>query len=191
MNKSIIVVALAVLAIGPAYAVWPQKQLDPPVIGTVSLERVFNGINRRNQAEADLVKELTPFQDQAEALRAKAERLKADLELLVPGTEKHEHAEKEWIETVLDYRAVVAFLEAKLDVVRAEARMLIYTAITEAAAQYAEDNNIDFIITDDSRLPLQAGNDIQVVQQLALRRLVYANPSFDITDELIGWMNSP
>ena len=53
------------------------------------------------------------------------------------------------------------------------------------------EDSIDFIVTNDSMLPLQDGNDIQIVQQLALRRVVYANPSFDITDELIGWMNNP
>ncbi len=198
MNKTVhrylaaiglIVFALAV--IGPTHAVLSLKQLNPPVIATLDLERVFNEINRRNQAEADLEQELKRFQRQAEDLRNEAERLKTDLELLVPGTEKYEEAEKQWTAIVLDYRAVVAFIESKLDLVRADARRNIYEAITIAAAKFADANGIDFIVTDDSHLPLQEGNDIQIVQQLALRRVVYANPSFDITDDLIGWMNSP
>ena len=182
---------LAVAVIGPTHAVLSLKQLPPPVVATPDLERVFNEIDHRNQAEVHLEKELKKFQEQAEVLRSEAERLKADLELLVPGTEKYKQAETQWTETVLDYRATVAFIEGKLDVVRAEARADIYEAITTAAAKFADANGIDFIITDDSRLPLQAGNDIQIVQQLALRRVVYANPAFDITTDLIGWMNAP
>ena len=182
---------LAVAVIGPAHAMLSLKQLPAPVIATLDLERIFNEIDRKNQAEVHIEKELKKYQEQAEALRAEADRLKADLELLVPGTDKYEQAEKLWIAAVLDYQATVAFVEAKLDVIRAEAWADIYEAITSAAAKFAGANGIDFIITDDSRLPLQAGNNNQIVQQLALRRVVYANPTFDITTQLIDWMNAP
>lgn len=183
--------ALLAIAIGPAQGMWQNKKLGPPVIATLDLERVFNEINRRNVAEAALAQELEGYRGQAEDLKAQAERQKTDLELLVPGTEKYEKAEKEWVTTVLNYKAMVAFIQAKLDAVRAGARREIYDAITTAAAEFAKANGIDFIITNDSGLELQEGKDIQIVQQLALRRVVFASAAFDVTDDLITWMNAP
>ncbi len=94
-NRLYIAAGLVVLggvAIGPSYAVW-QAALEPPVICTVNLERVYNDINRRNEAEADLEKDLSVFQDRADKLRKKAERLGQDSEALVPGTDKHDQVQ--------------------------------------------------------------------------------------------------
>ena len=65
----------------------------------------------------------------------------------------------------------------------------MYDEIVLAATEFAEQHNIDFILTDDSIVELRLGTDVQVVQQMSLRRVVYANPEFDITDELIAWIN--
>ena len=181
---------LGVVVIGPSYAVW-QAALEPPVICTVNLERVFNDINGRGEAEADLEKDLSVFQDRADELRKKAERLAQDSEALVPGTDKHDQVQKQLREAALDYAAMVEFIQLKLDSRRAEARRELFDQIISATTKYAEANGIDFVITNDSQLSIQAGTDLQIVQQLALRRLVYASDSFDVTDDLITWMNAP
>lgn len=164
---------------------------DPPVIATVDLERVFNDIKARNQAEGVLETEIKGFQTRADELRAEAERLAEDRDMLVPGTDKFDKVQKQLMQTALDYRAMVEFVRLKLDSTRAEARRELFDQILDAAAAYAESEGIDFIITNDSSLPIQEGTDMQIVQQLALRRVVYASKAFDITDGLIEWLNKP
>ena len=88
------VATLAIAIIAPTYAVWPALGFEPPVIASLDLERVFNEIDRLQDAQDDLEAGLQQFQDQAEALRQEAEKLRADLDLLVPGTEKYAKAEK-------------------------------------------------------------------------------------------------
>ena len=193
-NPLCVVVCIAVLGtvvIGPSYAVWQAAKLEAPVICTVDLERVFNDIKKRNEAEADLEEDLAVFQNRAEDLRKEAERLAQDSEALVPGTEKHEQAQKELRQAALDWRAMVEFIQLKLDSRRAEARRELFDQIITATVKYAEANGIDFVITNDSKLSIQAGTDLQIVQQLALRRVVYASDAFDVTDGLIAWMNAP
>ena len=134
---------LGIAAIAPALAMWPNPQLDPPTVAFVDLERVFNEIDRLNQAQINVEQKIAPFQAEADSLRKEAERLKADLDMLVPGTEKYKKAEREWTEAVVNYRAQVSFIEAKLDLVRAAARAEIFDAICEAAGLYAQSNGID------------------------------------------------
>jgi Skp family chaperone for outer membrane proteins len=193
-NRLYVAVGLAVLGvvmIAPSYAVWQAAPFKPPVVCTVDLERVFNDIKSRSEAEADLEKDLSVYQDRADELRKDAERLSEDIEALVPGTEKHNEAQKKLTEAALDYGAMVEFMQLKLDSRRAEARRGLFNQIIVAATAYAKANGIDFVLTNDSNLTIQAGTDIQIVQQLALRRVVYANDDFDATDGLIAWMNAP
>ncbi len=193
-NRLYVAVGLAVLGvvvIAPSFAVWQGAILPAPVVCTVDLERVFNDIKSRSKAEADLEKDLSVFETQADALRKEAERLSQDSEALIPGTAKYDQAEKQLREVVLNYGAMVEFIQFKLDSRRAEARRELFAQIIAAAAEYAQANGIDVVVTNDSKLDIQAGTDIQIVQQLALRRIVYANDAFDRTDELIAWMNAP
>ncbi len=165
--------------------------LDPPVIATVNLERVFNDIQSRNQAEGILQAVIKVFETRQHELRAAAERHSEDLDMLVPGTEKYLTVQKQHMRSVLDYSAMGEFIQYKLDATRATARRKLFDEIIDAASKYAEANGIDFLVTNDSKLSIQEGTDIQIVQQLALRRMIYANDAYDITDELIDWINAP
>ena len=179
----------AALLLGPAYAAWLSPPAEPAIIGSVDLEKVFNEIDRRAEAETALEALAEQFQQQREELRQIAEQKRMDMDLLAPGTDKYADAEDAWTQAVLDYRAAVEFSKAKLDAKRAEARTRIYREIVDEAARFAEANGVDFIMADDSGIDLMEGTDLQIVQQMSLRRLVYANPSCDLTFDLITWIN--
>ncbi len=177
------------LGVGPAYALLSMAPTRPAVIGFVDLQKVFNESVGRAEAQAELEGLGQGLDDQEEALRQEISVLQSDLELLLVGTPKYQEAEKKVIGVAADLRAWVEFKGRKLDAKRAQRRTQVYDEIVLAATEFAEQNNIDFILTDDSILELRPGTDGQVVQQMSLRRVVYANPELDITDELIVWIN--
>ncbi len=183
-----IALALAV-GVGPAYALLSMAPTRPAVIAFVDLQKVFNDSDKRAEAQAELEALGQKLDDQVEALRQEIKTLQADLELLVPGTPKHDEAEKTVVAAAADLLALIDFKAAKLDAKTAQSRTQVYDEIVLAAVEFAEQHDIDFILTDDSILELRPGTDVQVVQQMSLRRVVYANPEFDITDELIAWIN--
>ncbi len=183
-----IALALAV-GVGPAYALLSMAPTRPAVIAFVDLQKVFNDSDKRAEAQAELEALGQELDDKVEALRQEIKTLQANIELLVPGTPKYKEAEKKLVAAAADHRAWIEFKAAKLDAKTAQRRTQVYDEIVLAATVFAEQHNIDFILTDDSILELRPGSDVQVVQQMSLRRVVYANPEFDITDELIAWIN--
>lgn len=183
-----IALALAV-GVGPAYALLSMAPTRPAVIGFVDLQKVFNGSDKRAEAQAELKALGQELDDRVEALRQEIKTLQADLGLLVPGTPKHDEAGKTLLAAAADLLALIEFKAAKLDAKTAQSRTQVYDEIVLAATEFAEQHDIDFILTDDSIVELRPGPDVQVVQQMSLRRVVYANPEFDITDELIAWIN--
>ena len=183
-----IAIVLAV-GVGPAYALLSMAPARPAVIGFVDLQKVFNDSNKRAEAQAELEALGQQLDDQEESLRQDIKTLQANLDLLVPGTPKYDESERTLVAAAADLRAWIEFKAAKLDAKTAQRRTQVYDEIVLAATEFAEQHNIDFILTDDSILELRPGSDVQVVQQMSLRRIVYANPEFDITDELIAWFN--
>ena len=105
--------------------------LDPPVIGTVNLERVFNDIQARNQAEDVLQAEIKLFEIRQQALRAAAKRHTEDLDMLVPGTDKYDTVQKQHMQDVLNYSAMGEFIQYKLDATRAEARRQLFNEVID------------------------------------------------------------
>ena len=184
-----IALALAV-GVGPAYALLSMAPTRPAVIAFVDLQKVFNDSDKRAEAQAELEVLGQELDDTVETLRQEIKTLQSDMELLVPGTPKYEEAEKKLLAAAADHRAWIEFKVAKLDAKTAQRRTQVYDEIVLAATVFAEQHNIDFILTDDSIIELRPGTDVQVVQQMSLRRVVYANPEFDITDELNAWINN-
>ncbi len=162
--------------------------MAPATIGCVDLERVFNECIWLAEAEEQLAKITAVHQKEADRLRAEVELARQDLELLVPGTEQYKKAERAYVQATVDFRAYVEFSGAKLEVERAKTRRNIYDRIAGAAERYAVAHGIGYIITNDSASDLQEGTDRQVVQQLLLRRVVYASSEYDVTDDLITWI---
>ena len=180
---------LAAAVVAASYAVWSSGPSRPAIIASVDLEKVFNDSGLRAEAEIELDQLKHQFQEEVTALRKEAKRLEQDLDGLVPGTPQYKRGEGKFKQTVLDLRALVEFNKAKLGARRAEARKEIFDQIIRAAGSFAGAQGIDYILADDSRVNLQEGSELQIVQQISLRRVVYADPAFDITDELIGWIN--
>ncbi len=177
--------AVLVLAVLAALTI-PHR---PPVLATVNLEKVFNDIHHRAEAEGELEKKSQEFRQKAETMRGDAELIRQDLDLLVPGTPQYIKTENDWKEAVVNYSAFVEFTKAKLDQLRANARREIYDYIMERADDFAVNNGIDMILSSDASFQIMEGTDLQIVQQLAMRRVVFGSDEFDVTDDLIKWIN--
>ena len=191
-GKPYLLIALVLAAVvAPAYALLSRAPTRPTVTAFVDLQRAFNEIDRRADAQAQLKELEVQLDDRVEALKQEAEILLSDLkDLYTPGTDKWEEAKQKAFAAAADHRAWAQYKVLKLDAKTADRRARIYDEIALASIEFAEANNIDFIVTDDSMLELRPGTDVQVVQQMSLRRVLYANPEFDITDELITWFNA-
>lgn len=194
-HHRLIALAAVVGAIAFGLAAAPPAEPDasptagPMLLAHVDLERVFNDINPKSQAEAQLEQMQQQFQKRKDELRGEAELLKQDLDLLVPGTEQHEKAERKYRDAAIAFSAYVEFSKAKLEKERAEARRTIFEHIVSSADSFAKAHGIAYIMSDDSGRKVEPGNEMQIVQQMAFRRLIYADHSFDVTDDLIEWIN--
>ena len=82
------------------------------------------------------------------------------------------------------------FGQLKVEAERANAMRSLYVRVREAAAAVAKESNIDYVIINDAIPPIEPAGFAATRQQLAMRRMLFANGEMDITDAVIGKANA-
>ncbi len=182
-------VVVAILVV-PAYALLSTAPTRPAVVAFMNLREVFDNVGLRSEAEAGLKELEASLKAELKAKTEEVEMLQGNANIYEKGSEKYMQAMQESLEAATKMNAFSDFMGFKLDAEMAAQRIQVYDRIIDAATDFAEQHGIDFIITDDSAIALQPGTDMQIMQQMTTRRIVYANDSLDITQDLTKWINT-
>lgn len=163
-------------------------------IATVDLTAVLEGLTQR--ADADLT-----LRQMAEESRTESDRRAGEIEALraqfrdtvVPAT--RQDLEERLALAAIEYGAWVRLTNQKTDVEQSLVLQDLYRAIKVAAAEMALAEGYDLVIVDDSvrqlRLSLDSplSREEQIRHQIGSRRLLFADPELNVTDDLIARMN--
>jgi Skp family chaperone for outer membrane proteins len=190
----ILVVAFAAIA---GYQALAQRgaAISPPIIATVRIEPLFDGLQERAEAKSEistLEEELIAERDRRqESISAK----ELELEDVVAAARREALSDEIALERV---RLQFWFQEARMELEVEKALRLqnLYKSVKRAIADLAEAEGYDIVILNDSsdelpfdreiRMPAQ----LQILQQITSRKLLYLNPATDVTDDLIVRMNN-
>jgi Skp family chaperone for outer membrane proteins len=185
-----IVALIAGLFVYQSQGMRPGLNVQPSVLVTVNLERVFDGLDERARADEKLATVAEQLQVQAEQKAAAIDEGKEELELLQAGSAAYQEALEELTRKTLDYQAFAEFSRRKIEVQKAQALKRIYADIKEAAGTMAQQNGYDVVFVDDSVAAMGGGTEQEVNRQISGRRMLYVNPAIDATDVLIATMNA-
>lgn len=178
-------VAAAVL-LGGAAVLAPR----PATVATVNLEKVFNTIDQQAARAAELKALVERMKARESALEAAVKDVESELDSFQAGSKAAIEAQNRVQAAVGEFRAYQQFSRLKLEAEEAKSMRLTYLDIREATGRYAKENGIDIVVLDDSIPEFQSGTTDRTVQQISNRRVLFANPEFDISDDLIAFMNA-
>lgn len=184
-----LVMLIAGLFVYQSQGMRPGANMQPSVLVTVNLERVFDGLDTRAAADERLAAIAEELQGQAETKAAAIDEANEELELLQNGSAAHQEALEDLTRKTLDYQAFAEFSRRKIEVQKAQALKRIYVDIKVAAKAMAEENGYDVVFVDDSVAAMGGGTETEVNRQISGRRMLYVNPAIDATDVLIARMN--
>jgi Skp family chaperone for outer membrane proteins len=176
--------ALALLVGGALLAFAAFAPQRPAVVASVDLERVFNSIDLQAKTEARLKAVAVDLDAQRKKLRDGIEELQAELESFQPGSTAQLEV------AIAEFRAFEGFARAKAEAEQAKAMRQIYMSIRDAAMELAKERGWDYVMVDDSIPTIEPTDSQRMLQQISSRRFLYANPSFDVTNDLIAKLNA-
>jgi Skp family chaperone for outer membrane proteins len=174
---------------------------QPTSIVTVNLGAVMEKLNQRANAAANVNSMAEKIKAEVEKKNAEFGKMKADVDAVIEaGASSDDPARQALQEKLmlerLKFEAWHQTALAKLDIEESLLLQDLYRNIKREAAQLATDVGYDVVLVDDSQGELSAKADprvprrVQVMQQIAGRRLLHVNKTIDITDDLIQRMNN-
>ncbi|MDP6986907.1 MAG: OmpH family outer membrane protein [Phycisphaerales bacterium] len=192
-SLAIVAVGLLVAFLLPGAAA--QRSSSGPV-AVVNLNGVMVGLTERLDAEAKL-------RAKGEAIRAETETRQASLRALeeefraVTDPVARLAAEERLDGEVVQFMAWDALAKQELDSERAWMLQGLYIDIMAAVKQMADADHIDLVLVHDGSQDIQVNPDpeappaeYQVRQQIAMRRIAFAAPRIDRTQDVIIRMNN-
>ena len=170
---------------------------SPTSVAVVNVPAVLEKLEQRAVAEAELMMMAQQIHDENEQWREKIEGIETQLKELPQTDETRRRTlQDQFARQRLEYEEWRRYKYDRLDIEKSLLMQDLYRKVLEALGELAEIEGYDIVLADDSGDALQLSPDApmsregQVRQQIRARRVLYANPAVDITDQLVERMNN-
>ncbi len=160
-------------------------------IATINLGKLLSGLEETTRMKETLAAMEQEIMEYNAAKQAEIEAMQQRLETLEKGTPAYRELESQILMDAHQFRAYIDGKTALRHIEESNHFLNIYRKVLDAAQALAELQGYEFIILDDTNIDFQEGaTPQQTLAQLFTRRLIYANPARDLTEELLTRMNN-
>lgn len=164
-------------------------RLQPAVIATVDLERIFNRLDERTAEDTALTNMANELQADINARAAALEQLNEELEIYTPGTDQHQEIISQLALQSHELRAFVEWGHRRIEVKKSASLRRIYNSIKASVEREAKEKGYDIVFVNDSIQPIAPSDEMETTRQITARRMLYSNPQLDVTQDIISRMN--
>jgi Skp family chaperone for outer membrane proteins len=186
-------VALSAAQFVPTAAAQAQGQSAsrPMVLAVVNLAQVFDRLNEK----ADNAQELDRLTDQLNKEQSKRkdeiDRLTKNLDLTFKaGSPEYQAAQDDILQKAMQFQAQGQFAQQKLAMEERIRYVRLYTNVVKAVTEYAKATGIVMVFSADDADFTGARTREDVLNRIATRKVIYADPAYDITGKIIEKMNT-
>ncbi len=168
---------------------------DAAVIALVRIDALFDQLQQRADAMIELRKIELDMQDERRSRAGTITDLQAELENVVAATRRKELADEIAIKQ-LQFRLWQQAAAMELELEKALQLQNLYRSMRAAIEALATAEGYDLVLLDDSSddLPFERESrispQVQVLQQIATRKILYRNSALEITMDLATRMNN-
>lgn len=171
----------------PAQAQTPAKA--PSLIKTCNLVSVFNKLDMKSAGDdeikgidAKLNGDLKKAEDELQRLNEERREFR--------DSEEAKRTEEKILKQAADIESMRRFAEQRLLMEQRVRTVAIYRAILKGIEDYSKDNGIALVLMVDEPDIRGARSQGELLSKISLRKVLYADPSMDITRELIEKLNA-
>ncbi len=179
------------------YQSFGQRAVQPaaPVVASVQIDKLFEELEVRAAAKVEISRIERQIEEEKTRREEEIKGLDAELEETVAAARRRELDDQIKLKTLqLSYWLQEAV--SVLEVEKALQLQNLYKSVRQAIGTVATAEGYDIVLVNDesndlpfdreSRVPAQ----LQILQQIASRKILYMNNAIDITDDVIVRMNN-
>ena len=164
--------------------------MKPAVVAVVDLEKVFNNLDSRQTEEAKIIAMRDEMIEKADGMRDELELISAELESLEAGSATMIEMNDQAISISGKLRAFETYGKLLIEREQASALRTTYDLIRIEAGKLSESMGIDLVLLNDSIPVVDLTDAAGTLQQISARRILWANNTLDITENLLAQMNN-
>ena len=176
----------------------PASTARQLTIATVELQKLMDGLKELEVANGALKARVDTYQTQMKNFEDRMKAIDEELKNTIPKDNTKLRAEKSAemfeIKTLMDARRDT--FRKLLDLEQGDVIKSIYEKVLVSCDTFAKREGYDVILLNDTVLGFQGDNAgkrmgiADVTQVIRSRKLVYVNPSVDVTDRIVTIMNN-
>lgn len=162
----------------------------PPTVAMVNLEKVINNLEELATRNAEVTALREELQKGVDAKGAELSKMGDSLKILQPNSPEHKKTQQEALRKRVEIEVDGKIAEQLLDQKKAEVHRGLFIKIQDAVNRLAKQRGYALVLSHDGEIDIIEGQEGQVTRQIAMRRILYADKSLDVSDELLGMMNN-
>lgn len=164
---------------------------SPSRIALINIEKVINDLDEVKMGQTKIAAKSEARQAELNVLVKQIDEGQKKLELIATNDTSRRDEAVKLMEMTATANAKQQAFQGIINIEKGDLFKEVHGHIMEAAANYAQKNDIDLILVDDRVLTFQENDDFGKVSALiSQKRIVYGAPALDITDAIIKLMNT-
>lgn len=174
---------LAATAFSPARTAIAQTKT-----AVLDIATIFEKYERTAYLEEEFLAKRKFLSEEADRRRQQVETLRKSLDTYNPGTAEFKQKQSEVREAELRFKAWGETEDENLKDSHKQSLLEIYDDVRTVVAALAKEKGIDLVLTYD-RLTESAPDSESLRRQILLQKVLYYNPTLDITDAALAALN--
>jgi len=164
--------------------------VSAPVIASVRISEVINGLDELKERESELRLFIEQQQAGIKKINDELQSAVEELNLLPDGAVERKAMVQSAMRLRLNLEVEGEISSQLIDMRRGEVYSDIFKKIESAAQKLAQREGYHLILTDDSDAEIPPDTERNVRGGILSRRVLYVDPTLDVTGELILMMNN-
>lgn len=193
--KRSVITLIALVAIAFAWSQATAQNATKPVaptakVATCDIANVLNNYEKAKVLQSDFRARAAKIKAEDDQRQEAVKNIQSMLNSLTPGTKDYDAREQEMEKLIVDRQVWASIQEklAKRDGRRQAEEM--YKEVLAAVEKVAKEKGFDLVITRDNMEVASASME-ELLDKMAQRKCLYADPSLDITDAVSELINRP
>lgn len=167
-----------------------RTQVKPTAVAVANIQKIFNSLKERQQIQANMQSQMKKLQSQEKAKRKEIDNLKSQLDVLQAGSKAYSNKENQLEEKSINLDAWVRYQQKKVNHNRALKIEELYRQTVKAVASVAKSDGYQIVLYGGGKPTFQYNSESQLANEIELRKVLWADSSVDITDQVTQQMNN-
>lgn len=191
LRQSLTAVVTAAVVVGCLSLVETHGQAGGGMnIAVVDIEGVFNQLEERTAIEADIRTRISNLQKWEQDKRKELINLQNDLDIMDKSSDNYRKAAEDMERKAIALQTELQFRQRQIEREKAINLENLYRKLIDGIASVAKAEGFDLVLAKDRTPDLRQANQQQVAAVIQLRKLLYANPTMDVTERIKQKLNN-